>query len=187
VAQAVVLADVIVAIFLRGDDVADVLPRLLLLAGVGCCRALLAAVQELVAGRVSTRVRTELRAIGLHAVRQLGPGRAQQQPAGRLVTAVGPGLELLDGYLTRALPALTAACAVPPIVLIAIGVADWQSAVILILALPLVPLLMALIGVTTPTPDGAAICGTGRHGGTFSRSAAWANHASGLRTGAAAD
>ena len=149
VAQAVVLADVIVAIFLRGDDVADVLPRLLLLAGVGCCRALLAAVQELVAGRVSTRVRTELRAIGLHAVRQLGPGWAQQQPAGRLVTAVGPGLELLDGYLTRALPALTAACAVPPIVLIAIGVADWQSAVILILALPLVPLFMALIGVTT--------------------------------------
>ena len=82
VAQAVVLADVIVAIFLRGDDVAT---RLLLLAGVGCCRALLAAVQELVAGRVSTRVRTELRAIGLHAVRQLGPGWAQQQPAGRLV------------------------------------------------------------------------------------------------------
>jgi hypothetical protein len=54
VAQAVVLADVIVAIFLGGDDVADVLPRLLLLAGVGCCRALLAAVQELVAGRAST-------------------------------------------------------------------------------------------------------------------------------------
>ena len=74
VAQAVVLADVIVAIFLRGDDAAEVLPGLLLLAGAGCCRALPAAVQALVAGRASTRVRTELRAIGLRAVRRLGPG-----------------------------------------------------------------------------------------------------------------
>ena len=85
----------------------------------------------------------------LDAVVRLGPAWTDRQPAGRLVTAAGPGLEGLDGYLTRALPALVSAAVVPGIVLVRIAIADWQSALVLVVALPLVPLFMVLIGIAT--------------------------------------
>ena len=51
-------------------------------------------------------IRAQLRAATLAAIVRLGPSWAQRQPAGRLVNATGPGLEGMDGYLTRALPAV---------------------------------------------------------------------------------
>ena len=65
------------------------------------------------------------------------------------MTAAGPGLEALDGYLTRAVPALTAATVVPVVVLASIAVADWQSALVLVVTLPLVPLFMVVVGAST--------------------------------------
>jgi ATP-binding cassette, subfamily C, bacterial CydCD len=123
--------------------------RLVLLAAVGVGRACLAAVQECLTAQYSVRMRAALRRRVLDAVARLGPGWTARQPAGRLVTAAGPGLEGLDGYVTRALPALVSAAVVPVIVLARIGLADWQSLVVLLLALPLVPLFMVLIGITT--------------------------------------
>jgi ATP-binding cassette, subfamily C, bacterial CydCD len=148
-AQAGLLADLIVAIFLHGAHGSSLVLRLVLLAAVGVGRACLAAVQECLTARYSVRMRAALRRRVLDAVARLGPGWTARQPAGRLVTAAGPGLEGLDGYVTRALPALVSAAVVPVIVLARIGLADWQSLVVLLLALPLVPLFMVLIGITT--------------------------------------
>jgi len=149
VLQAGLLADLVVAVFVRGERGRALLGRLALLTAVGIGRALLAGRQEWIATRGSARVRADLRGSVLRAVRRLGPGWAGRQPAGRLVTAAGPGLEALDGYVSRALPGLVAAALVPPVVLVRIGLADWQSALLLALALPLVPVFMALVGITT--------------------------------------
>ncbi len=99
--------------------------------------------------RASTRIRAELRARVLDAIVRLGPGWSDRQASGRLVTAAGPGLDGLDGYLTRAVPALVAASVVPVVVLARIGVADWGSAALLIAVLPLVPVFMVLVGIKT--------------------------------------
>ena len=149
VAQAGVLAELIVSIFLRREHGGELLARLAVLAAVGLARAALGALQEVLTARYSVRVRAQLRRAVLNAIVRLGPGWADRQPPGRLVTAAGPGLEALDGYLTRALPALVSAAVVPGIVLLRIGLADWQSVLVLVLALPLVPLFMVLIGITT--------------------------------------
>ena len=149
VAQAGVLAELIVAIFLRLEHGGDLLVRLGVLAAVGIARAALAALQEVLTAQYSVRVRAQLRRAVLDAIVRLGPAWADRQAPGRLVTAAGPGLEALDGYLTRAIPALVSAAVVPGIVLLRIGIADWQSVLVLILALPLVPLFMVLIGITT--------------------------------------
>ena len=149
VAQAGLLAEVVVAIFVRHDRPHELFATLVLLAGVAGCRALLAALQEWVSARASTRVRAELRAGVLLAVRSLGPSWAQRQPAGRLATAAGPGLEALDGYVSRALPALVGAAVIPAIIFGRIAFADWQSALLLLVALPLVPVFMALVGIAS--------------------------------------
>lgn len=59
------------------------------------------------------------------------------------------GLDGLDSYYTRYLPALVAAAVVPVAVLIRLLFADWVSALIVALTLPLVPVFMVLIGLHT--------------------------------------
>jgi ATP-binding cassette subfamily C protein CydCD len=149
VVQAALLADLLAGVVLQGASGEGLGSRLALLAAVATARAGLAAGQEWLAARGSAAVRTELRRRVLSAVLQLGPGWAARQPAGRLVTAAGPGLEALDGYLTRAIPALVSAAIVPAVVLARIAMVDWQSAAVLLATLPLVPLFMVLIGVVT--------------------------------------
>ncbi|MFL5864171.1 MAG: thiol reductant ABC exporter subunit CydD [Solirubrobacteraceae bacterium] len=56
------------------------------------------------------------------------------------------GVEGLEGYFARYLPQVVLASAVPLIVIAAVAVLDWESAVIMLLTLPLVPLFMWLIG-----------------------------------------
>jgi ATP-binding cassette subfamily C protein CydCD len=148
VVQVSALARVIAAI-VRREPAADLGPALLtvLLAGGG--RAMLAAAQEWLGARGSLRVRAALRGSVLDAVRRLGPVWAAEQPPGRLLTAAGPGLDAVDGYLARALPALVGASIVPGLVLAWVVAVDLRSAAILVIVLPLVPLFMVLIGVTT--------------------------------------
>ncbi|SDJ46398.1 ATP-binding cassette, subfamily C, CydCD [Frankineae bacterium MT45] len=149
VAQTLLLSDVIVRVFQGSDQYAQVLQPLLLLLGAGLLRAASAVAQERVAGHASVTIRRRLRQILLTSVVRLGPDWSQQQAAGRLVTAAGAGLESLDGYLTRALPALVSAATVPVIIGVCIAWADWQSALILLVTLPLVPIFMILVGVST--------------------------------------
>ena len=149
VAQAALLADTVVAVVLQGQHGATLVQRLVLLGAVMSGRAGVAAAQEWVAARASSRARPDLRRAVLTALTRLGPTWAGRQPAGRLVTAAGPGLEALDGYLTRAVPALTAAAVVSVVVLASIAVADWQSALVLVVTLPLVPLFMVVVGAST--------------------------------------
>jgi len=101
VAQAALLADLVVAVVLQGQHGATLVQRLVLLGAVMSGRAGAAAAQEWVAARASSRARPDLRRAVLTALTRLGPTWPGRQPAGRLVTAAGPGLEALDGYLTR--------------------------------------------------------------------------------------
>ena len=149
VAQATLLASAVVAVFAHHEYGHPLLVRLVLLACVGLTRALLGSGQEFLSARASVRVRAGLRRATLDAIVRLGPAWAQRQPTGRLVNATGPGLDALDGYVTRALPALVAATIVPVVVLARIRLADWQSGLLLLFMLPLVPVFMALVGVTT--------------------------------------
>lgn len=146
VLQAVALARFIGAVFGNrnglGTDLAWVL-------GAAAGRAALAGGQEWFAATWSLRARAQLRRLVLRAVAGLGPRWLAGQDRGRLITATGSGIESLDGYLTRALPAMIGAAVLPPVVIASIGYQDWQSALILFLVLPLVGVFMALIGIVT--------------------------------------
>ncbi|MDQ0260013.1 thiol reductant ABC exporter subunit CydD [Sinomonas atrocyanea] len=74
-----------------------------------------------------------------------GAARVASSPAATAVLA-GRGLDGLDALYTQYLPALVQTAVLPLLVGARILGADWVSALILVLTLPLVPVFMVLIG-----------------------------------------
>ncbi|GAB3914146.1 hypothetical protein GCM10029964_124940 [Kibdelosporangium lantanae] len=72
------------------------------------------------------------------------------------------GLDALDGYFTSYLPALVNAAVVPVSVAAAVLFADWPSAVVIAVTLPLVPVFAILIGMWTRARVTAAADATER-------------------------
>ncbi len=64
-------------------------------------------------------------------------------------TLASHGLEKLEDYFTKFIPALIGALTVPLVLGIYILRLDWLSALVLVLTIPLVPVFMALIGLHT--------------------------------------
>src|SRR5262249_25475562 len=93
--------------------------------------------------------KSQLRAALLRGVANDVPLQAGGERAAELATLATRGLDALDGYFARYLPQLFLAVIVPAAVLGVVSVADWVSASIIIVTLPLIPLFMALVGATT--------------------------------------
>ncbi|MCZ9881547.1 thiol reductant ABC exporter subunit CydD [Arthrobacter sp. B2a2-09] len=102
--------------------------------GVAARRAALGVKEEL-------RSRLLGRALGAGAA-----GRVGEVNDGGLAVLATRGLDALDNYYTQFLPALVNCAALPLLLGVRILFADWVSAVVVVLTLPLVPLFMVLIG-----------------------------------------
>jgi thiol reductant ABC exporter CydD subunit len=148
VAQALLLAHVL-ALGFTGHGPTALRTSLLLLGTAFLLRGLLAAGQDLVSRRLSAGVREQLRSRVLQHTAALGPAWLSGRRSGELTTLLGAGVEALDGYFGQYLPQLVLSFAVPSTVLVAMGMTDWRSAVILGLSLPLLPLFLALVGMHT--------------------------------------
>ncbi|MFI1366977.1 thiol reductant ABC exporter subunit CydD [Streptomyces griseochromogenes] len=149
IAQAMLIADVVVGAFQHGQSIAELRTPLLLLAAVAIGRSVVAWLTELAAHRASAAVKSELRGRLLERAAQLGPGWLSGQRTGSLVTLATRGVDALDDYFSRYLPQLGLAVVVPVAVLARIVTEDWVSAAIIVGTLPLIPLFMMLIGWAT--------------------------------------
>ncbi|KUH38710.1 MULTISPECIES: thiol reductant ABC exporter subunit CydD [Streptomyces] len=149
VAQAMLIAEIVVGAFQQGLDVRDLTLPLTLLAAVAAGRALVAWSTELAAHRASAAVKSELRDRLLERAAALGPGWLSGQRTGSLVALATRGVDALDDYFARYLPQLGLAVVVPVAVLARIVTEDWVSAAIIVVTLPLIPLFMVLIGWAT--------------------------------------
>jgi ATP-binding cassette subfamily C protein CydD len=120
-----------------------------LLLAVLAFRALTSYGGELAALRAAAAVKSQLRRkLTAHLVR-LGPAWLGGQQAGELAALSSKGLDALDPYFARFLPQLVLAVAVPVAVLIRVALADWISALIIAVTLPLIPVFMVLVGLQT--------------------------------------
>jgi ATP-binding cassette subfamily C protein CydD len=106
-------------------------------------RGATAVIAEL-AGRV-------LRTVTALPPRQLAVGR----DSGAAV--ITRGLDGLRPYFTAYLPSLFLAGILTPAAVVAIAVYDWESAVIVLVALPLIPVFMVLIGLLTRERSAASL------------------------------
>ncbi|MFI5883821.1 thiol reductant ABC exporter subunit CydD [Streptomyces sp. NPDC051554] len=149
IAQAMLIAEVVVGAFQHRMSVGELGTPLLLLAAVAVGRALVSWLTELAAHRASAAVKSELRGRLLERSVELGPGWLSGQRTGSLVALATRGVDALDDYFSRYLPQLGLAIVVPVAVLARIVTEDWVSAAIIVGTLPLIPLFMVMIGWAT--------------------------------------
>ncbi|MFF7719840.1 thiol reductant ABC exporter subunit CydD [Streptomyces luteogriseus] len=149
IAQAMLIAEVVVGAFQHRMAVSGLGTPLLLLAAVAVGRALVGWLTELAAHRASAAVKSELRGRLLERSAELGPNWLAGQRTGSLVALATRGVDALDDYFSRYLPQLGLAVVVPVAVLARIVTEDWVSAAIIVGTLPLIPVFMVLIGWAT--------------------------------------
>ncbi|MFI2352665.1 thiol reductant ABC exporter subunit CydD [Streptomyces sp. NPDC019443] len=149
VAQAMLIAEVVVGAFQEGLSTSGLSMPLALLAAVAVGRAVVSWLTELAAHRASAAVKSELRGRLLERAAELGPDWLSRQRTGSLVALATRGVDALDDYFSRYLPQLGLAVVVPVAVLARIVTEDWVSAAVIVVTLPLIPLFMVLIGWAT--------------------------------------
>ena len=149
IAQAWLIAHVVAGAFLDHRTLASLRGALLALLAVIAGRSVLAWGTERTAHRASASAKSELRRALAEHVAALGPAGLEGSETGRLSTLMTTGIDALDGYFARYLPQLFLAVIVPVAVIAVVAGADWVSAVLIAVSLPLIPIFMALVGATT--------------------------------------
>ncbi|TDO48326.1 ATP-binding cassette subfamily C protein CydD [Kribbella sp. VKM Ac-2571] len=147
--QAWLLAGLIADAFLGGLDLTRLRGPLAALATTLIGRAALFWVAEIVAQRCSAAVKSELRMRFLDKIVALGPRWLTGERSGELTTLATRGIDALDDYFSKYLPQLVLVGVVPLVVAARMLTADWLSAVIVVVTLPLIPIFMVLVGLTT--------------------------------------
>lgn len=117
------------------------------LGAVFTVRAGLSWLSSWLAHRASASVKSQLRT-DLMTARLANP-RDASTTSSTLIYLATQGLDALDGYFAKYLPQLVMAAFIPLLILAVIVGQDTESAIIIAITLPLIPLFMALIGIAT--------------------------------------
>ncbi|HTY26595.1 MAG TPA: thiol reductant ABC exporter subunit CydD [Mycobacterium sp.] len=130
--------------------------ELAILVALWLIRALTQWVQGRLGQRGASTVIADLSGQVLRTVTALPPGvRAGRRD--EAATVVTTGLDGLRPFFTAYLPALFLAAILTPATVAVIAVNDLQSALIVAVALPLIPIFMVLIGLATTERSAAAL------------------------------
>ncbi|HVV91051.1 MAG TPA: thiol reductant ABC exporter subunit CydD, partial [Solirubrobacterales bacterium] len=146
VAQATLLAHVVVDAFLGGASLSALLPRLAWLLAVSLGRGAVDLGFE-ASGRIgAARVMAELRSRLVRHLLTERPGALAEERSGELAAAAVQGVDALEAYYARYLPQAVLAALTPLAILAWAAPRDWEAAAILAITAPLVPVFMVLIG-----------------------------------------
>ncbi|MHB1613844.1 MAG: thiol reductant ABC exporter subunit CydD [Actinomycetes bacterium] len=149
IATAWLVSAAVTRAFLHGAGTSALEGVLIGLGVVLGLRALVAWLREMAAAATSAKVKTQLRTQLLaHAV-ALGPAWASGERPGEIITLATTGIDALDAYFSRYLPQLVLAVMVPLAVLVEVVLHDWLSGLIIAVTLPLIPIFMIMVGLTT--------------------------------------
>jgi ATP-binding cassette subfamily C protein CydD len=158
IASAAVLAHVVAGVITdpASRTVAHWAGALWILVALWVIRTVAHWLQGRLSQRGATAVIAELAAEVLRKVAALPPRQlaAHRDSATALITR---GLDGLRPYFTSYLPSLFLAGILTPAAVVVIAFYDWQSAVIVLVALPLIPIFMVLIGLLTRDRSAASL------------------------------
>ena len=143
--QATLLATIVARAF-RGAALNDVSGELILLVLAFAGRGLLAWGFEVAGRRAAWTVLSELRLALVERRLRAQPAGLDGAESAEIAAAAVQGVDGLEAYFGRYLPQVVLACLVPVAVLGWAAWIDLESALIMLVTLPLVPLFMWLIG-----------------------------------------
>lgn len=158
IASAIVLADIVARVIVDPGErsLGGLFTPLSILLLLWTFRTLVTWQQGRLAQRGASEVIAELSRSVLTATTSLPPRRLAER-RGDAAILVTRGLDGLRLYFTAYLPALFIAAILTPATVAVIALYDWRSAVIVVIALPLIPIFMVLIGLTTSERSAAAL------------------------------
>jgi len=144
--QAWCLAKVLSGTILERQPPADLMPWMLALPGIFLLRAFLIWASEQSAFIAAGRIKLNLREALYAKLRRLGPTYLAEQRSGDLTNTLVDGIEALESYYARFLPAISQAAVLPLSILACAFPVDGMSALVMLGTAPLIPLFMILIG-----------------------------------------
>ena len=145
--QAYALSHIISRVFLSARTLSQVWGLMLIFLGVILVRACIAWSREVAASHIAGRIKTYLRERLLSHLFSLGPTYTRGERSGELVSTIVEGVEALDPYFSQYLPQYFLSVLVPALILITIFTVDVPSGIILLIIAPILPLLMAMVGL----------------------------------------
>lgn len=147
--QAWLLAGVVSEVIFEKASLAEVQSRLWAMLAIFLLRAILAWASEQAAFRAAANVKLQLRDRLYRHLQLLGPLYLTRERSGDLVNTLSDGIEALESYYARFLPAMSLVVLVPLSILVFVFPMDWISGVVMLVTAPLIPLFMVFIGKGT--------------------------------------
>ena len=147
VLQAWLLARVIDGAVIQDAGLAALGPSLAALAAVFLGRALATWARAAAGARAGRAVTAAVRQRLYRHIAALGPVRLQGYHSGAVASALVEQVEALEAYYAHYLPQTVLATAVPLALIAVVGAVDLYAGLLLLIAAPLIPLFMALIGI----------------------------------------
>lgn len=145
-----------------GDGLRDVLWPAFFVLVLGIAKALFDAV----GGQIALdSARTELslrRQVAVAALARRSPIDGTRPASGQVASILGEQAELVVPYLARFFPARFKASVTPFVILACVLATSWVAALVLFIAMPLIPLFMALIGWRAQAASEKQLAATGR-------------------------
>lgn len=167
IAQLWLVAKVLDGVIVAGTGLAEARHWLWSLLGLYLVRAALSWLAERAAFRGAARVKLALRDRVFRHIQALGPAYLAAERSGAMVESLVKGIEDLEPYYARFIPAMALTALIPTAILVVIFPLDWLSGLVLVLTAPLVPLFMILIGKGAETLNRRQWRGLARMGGHF--------------------
>ncbi len=147
VVQAGLIALIVHRVIVADQTLGDVVPLFFALSGVVVLRAASHWGQQVAGIAAAARIRRHLRTAVLERIAALGPVRLAGEHSGDLAQKTMEQVDAIDGYFARYRPQRVVAVGVPLAIAVVALTQDWIVALLLILAAPLIPLFMALVGM----------------------------------------
>jgi ATP-binding cassette subfamily C protein CydD len=146
VLQALLLSEIVNAVFLQGTSLSDQNARLIALTLLTSVRFILRLLQRVAGQRTATVFKHHLRERLIQELFVRGPSFLTSERKGEISNTLTEGVEALEAYLRDYIPQLALAALIPITILIFVFTNDPTSGIVLLLTAPLIPLFMVLIG-----------------------------------------
>lgn len=149
IAQAWWLASILNAVLFEHAKLADLLTGFAGLLLIFFLRAAFTWAIDQAAFQGALQVKLQVRELLYSKVQSLGPAWLSEERSGAVMSTLSDGVEQLEAYYARYLPAMQLSVYIPLLILLVVFSQDRISGLVLMLTAPLIPLFMMLIGKGT--------------------------------------
>ncbi|MBV1914274.1 MAG: thiol reductant ABC exporter subunit CydD [Pseudomonadales bacterium] len=149
IAQAWLLAQTLQGVMFDSKTLDDIAFYLWGILALIVLRSILTRATERYAFKAAARIKRFVREQLNHKLFELGPVWLEGQRTGEISSLLHEGVESLEDYYARYLPAVAFSSLIPIAILVVVIPFDWKSGLIFLFTLPLIPFFMILIGTKT--------------------------------------